>query len=153
MVGVIRGEKLLIAHSDVIVEPNDHLIVFLLDKRDLPRRGRVSRRGHRSDAVPLPRRYLDQKALGAPALTSLFPLPALLLALVLGEDTARPSADAGGRRAGRVLWWPVRTVRYDLRLRDGFLIARLDAGQHGGDAAVCLGCRSFPSPGRVRGGA
>ena len=37
VVGVVRGEKLLIAHHDVIVEPNDHLIVFLLDKRELPR--------------------------------------------------------------------------------------------------------------------
>ena len=37
VVGVVRGEKLLIAHHDVVVEPNDHLIVFLLDKRELPR--------------------------------------------------------------------------------------------------------------------
>ena len=36
VVGVVRGEKLLIAHHDVIVEPNDHLIVFLHDKRELP---------------------------------------------------------------------------------------------------------------------
>lgn len=35
VVGVVRGEKLMIAHHDVIVEPNDHLIVFLLDKHDL----------------------------------------------------------------------------------------------------------------------
>lgn len=35
--GVIRGEKLLIAHHDVVVEPNDHLIAFLHDKRELPR--------------------------------------------------------------------------------------------------------------------
>ena len=31
--GVVRGEKLLIAHHDVIIEPNDHVIVFILDKR------------------------------------------------------------------------------------------------------------------------
>ena len=37
VVGVIRGEKLLIAHHDVIVEPDDHLIVFLHNKRELPR--------------------------------------------------------------------------------------------------------------------
>lgn len=35
--GIIRGEKLLIAHHDVIIEPNDHVIVFLLDKRRLNR--------------------------------------------------------------------------------------------------------------------
>jgi trk system potassium uptake protein TrkA len=34
--GVVRGEKLLIAHHDVIIEPNDHVIVFLMDKRQLP---------------------------------------------------------------------------------------------------------------------
>ncbi len=77
--------------------------------------------------MPLPRRYLSiQKALGALlALTSLFPLPALLLALVLGEDTAAAFGQAMLVAAGlgAILWWPVRTVRYDLRLRDGFLIA------------------------------
>ena len=34
--GIVRGDKLLIAHHDVIVEPNDHVIVFLMDKRQLP---------------------------------------------------------------------------------------------------------------------
>jgi trk system potassium uptake protein TrkA len=34
--GVVRGEKLMIAHHDVIIEPNDHVIVFLMDKRQLP---------------------------------------------------------------------------------------------------------------------
>jgi len=34
--GIVRGEKLLIAHHDVIVEPEDHVIVFLMDKRQLP---------------------------------------------------------------------------------------------------------------------
>lgn len=35
--GIVRGEKLLIAHHDVVIEPNDHVIVFLVDKRQLPR--------------------------------------------------------------------------------------------------------------------
>jgi len=35
--GIIRGEKLLIAHHDVVIEANDHVIVFLLDKKQLPR--------------------------------------------------------------------------------------------------------------------
>ncbi len=34
--GVVRGDKLLIAHHDVVIEPNDHVIVFLMDKRQLP---------------------------------------------------------------------------------------------------------------------
>lgn len=34
--GIVRGEKLLIAHHDVVIEPNDHVIVFLMDKRQLP---------------------------------------------------------------------------------------------------------------------
>jgi trk system potassium uptake protein TrkA len=33
--GIVRGEKLLIAHHDVVIEPNDHLIMFLSDKRQL----------------------------------------------------------------------------------------------------------------------
>jgi len=35
--GIVRGDKLLIAHHDVVIEPNDHVIVFLLDKKQLPR--------------------------------------------------------------------------------------------------------------------
>ena len=31
----MRGEKLLIAHHDVVIEPNDHVILFLIDKRQL----------------------------------------------------------------------------------------------------------------------
>lgn len=34
--GIVRGDKLLIAHHDVVIEPNDHVIVFLMDKRQLP---------------------------------------------------------------------------------------------------------------------
>ena len=75
----------------------------------------------------LPRRFLSmQKVLGALlALTSLFPLPSLLLALVLGEDTIAAFAKTSLLTAGlgAVLWWPVRRVRYELRLRDGFFIA------------------------------
>jgi trk system potassium uptake protein TrkA len=33
--GIVRGEKLLIAHHDVVIEPNDHVILFLVDKRQL----------------------------------------------------------------------------------------------------------------------
>ncbi|HET6604013.1 MAG TPA: Trk system potassium transporter TrkA [Xanthomonadaceae bacterium] len=34
--GIVRGEKLLIAHHDVVIEPDDHVIIFVLDKRRLP---------------------------------------------------------------------------------------------------------------------
>jgi len=33
--GIVRGEQLLIAHHDVVIEPNDHLILFLADRRQL----------------------------------------------------------------------------------------------------------------------
>ena len=33
--GIVRGEQLLIAHHDVVIEPNDHVILFLVDKRQL----------------------------------------------------------------------------------------------------------------------
>ena len=32
----MRGDKLLIAHHDVIIEPGDHVIVFVMDKRQMP---------------------------------------------------------------------------------------------------------------------
>ena len=34
--GIVRGDKLLIAHHDVVIEAGDHVIVFLMDKRQLP---------------------------------------------------------------------------------------------------------------------
>ncbi|MGA0844869.1 MAG: TrkA C-terminal domain-containing protein, partial [Arenicellales bacterium] len=30
-----RGSKVLIAHDDIVVEPEDHLIIFLVDKRQI----------------------------------------------------------------------------------------------------------------------
>ncbi len=33
--GIVRGEKLLIAHHDVVIEANDHVILFLSDKHQL----------------------------------------------------------------------------------------------------------------------
>ena len=34
--GIVRGEKLLIAHHDVVIEPGDHVILFVMDKRQMP---------------------------------------------------------------------------------------------------------------------
>ena len=35
--GIVRGEKLLIAHHDIVIEPEDHVIIFVMDKRDMPK--------------------------------------------------------------------------------------------------------------------
>lgn len=32
---VVRGEKVLIAHDDVVIEPDDHVIMFLINKRHI----------------------------------------------------------------------------------------------------------------------
>lgn len=72
-----------------------------------------------------PRFLTIQKVLGALiVLASLFPLPALLLGLVLGEDTVIAFTETFLATAalGLALWWPVRRMRHPLRLRDGFLI-------------------------------
>lgn len=57
-------------------------------------------------------------------LSSLISLPPLAIALVRNEPTVQAFVDslliAGV--IGFVLWFPVRHVRYELRLRDGFLI-------------------------------
>ncbi len=34
--GIVRGDKLLIAHHDVVIESGDHVILFVMDKRQLP---------------------------------------------------------------------------------------------------------------------
>lgn len=34
---LVRGEQVLMAHHDTRIEPEDHVIVFVADKRDLPR--------------------------------------------------------------------------------------------------------------------
>jgi trk system potassium uptake protein len=33
---IARGQKVLMAHDDVVVEPDDHVILFLVDKRQVP---------------------------------------------------------------------------------------------------------------------
>lgn len=57
-------------------------------------------------------------------LSSLISLPPLAMALALGEATTQAFVDTFliAAIAGFALWWPVRHVRYELRLRDGFLI-------------------------------
>lgn len=61
------------------------------------------------------------------ALTSLTKLPPALLGMVLDERAAGAflTSFALGLAVGLVVWWPHRRVRYDLRLRDGFLIVTL----------------------------
>lgn len=58
------------------------------------------------------------------ALSSLITVPPLAIAWSLGEDSLQAFVDSflliGG--VGLALWWPAREARYDLRLRDGFLI-------------------------------
>jgi trk system potassium uptake protein TrkA len=34
--GIVRGDKLLIAHHDVVIEPGDHVVLFVMDKRQMP---------------------------------------------------------------------------------------------------------------------
>ena len=60
-------------------------------------------------------------------LSSLSKLPPAALAWWLGEDTARVFASSFLLSAvvGLLLWLPVRSVHYDLRLRDGFLIVTM----------------------------
>jgi trk system potassium uptake protein len=58
------------------------------------------------------------------AASSLISLPPLIIAIALGENTsfAFLQSMALPGIAGLVLWWPVRHVHYELRLRDGFFI-------------------------------
>ena len=35
--GIVRGDKLLIAHHDVVIEAGDHVILFVMDKREMAR--------------------------------------------------------------------------------------------------------------------
>ena len=58
------------------------------------------------------------------ALTSLISVPPLAIAWWLGESSFQAFLDSFALTgvAGLVLWWPVRHTRYDLRLRDGFLV-------------------------------
>ena len=71
------------------------------------------------------RRQAMQRIFGAIiALSSLVTVPPLLIAWWLGEPTQAAFLDSLLFIAafGLILWYPVRRVEYDLRLRDGFLI-------------------------------
>lgn len=61
------------------------------------------------------------------AFSSLSKLPPALLALAFGESVAHVFLSSFGLSAltGLALYWPVRKVHYDLRLRDGFVIVTL----------------------------
>jgi trk system potassium uptake protein len=58
------------------------------------------------------------------AASSLISLPPLLIALALDENTSAAFLESMATPGiiGLLLWWPVRHVRYELRLRDSFLI-------------------------------
>lgn len=58
------------------------------------------------------------------AASSLISLPPLLIALALGENTVTAFLESMATPGilGLLIWWPVRHVQYELRLRDGFLI-------------------------------
>lgn len=67
-----------------------------------------------------------QRVLGAiVGLSSLFALPPLLLALLWNEHDAAQAFGESLLVAGAIgllMWWPVRRVNYELRLRDGFFV-------------------------------
>ena len=60
-------------------------------------------------------------------LFSLTMLPPLLVDLIYGEDTERAFLMGLWITlvSGALLWWPVRAVRAELKIRDGFLITVL----------------------------
>jgi trk system potassium uptake protein TrkA len=33
---IVRGEQVLMAHHDTVIEPEDHVIMFLIDKNKVP---------------------------------------------------------------------------------------------------------------------
>lgn len=61
------------------------------------------------------------------ALSSFSKLVPALVAWVYGEDTLRVflSSFLLSLTVGMAMWWPLRRVQYDLRLRDGFLVVFL----------------------------
>ncbi len=61
------------------------------------------------------------------AASSLISLPPLLIALALDENTSLAFLESMATPGilGLLIWWPVRHVQYELRLRDGFLITTL----------------------------
>ena len=58
------------------------------------------------------------------AASSLISLPPLLIAVALNENTSAAFLESMATPGiiGFLLWFPVRHVQYELRLRDGFLI-------------------------------
>ena len=124
---IVRGQDVIMAHHDTVIEADDHVIVFLTDRRhveaverlfqaeltprsDLNLRGHSAHPGPAADAV-----QRDHAAAGR-----------RLAAVCRRPGRARSSTHSLILMAvGLLAWLPSRRQRGDLRLRDGFLVVAL----------------------------
>ena len=130
---IVRGDEVIIAHHDTMIQRDDHVILFLTDRRhveaverlfDVPRRARAG-----DDAAAHEPHSVVQRILGLllmlfsltmlPPIGSVALFPRRQLAAVLWMRSCALLV------LGAIVWWPVRTEVRELRLRDGFLVVAL----------------------------
>jgi Trk K+ transport system NAD-binding subunit len=121
---IVRGDEVLIAHHDTVIESEDHVILFLQDKRRVVGGGApVPGRGD----LPLERAPAERgRPWPAHGLFSLTMLPPVLVSLIRrrrGHPFLTPSRLILG--TGLAIFLPVMRLHQELRIRDGFLIVVL----------------------------
>jgi hypothetical protein len=128
----VRGEEVIIAHHDTVIESEDHVILFLQTSVASDGREAVPGRGHVLLAAIVPdvlRSPFRNACLGLGLADGLqrHHAAARVVAVIYGDGAGMPflarSPDPSAPAC--VIWLPVRRVRAELRLRDGFLVVVL----------------------------
>ena len=146
----MRGDEVIIAHHDTVIQRDDHVILFLTDRRHVEvveRLFDVPRRKRRMNLLAV------QRILGLLLmLFSITMLPPLGVSLYYGDGNWQPFSHAffALLAVGALIWWPARGTRRELRVRDGFLIVALFwfvlGARRRGAAAADRGSAAVASP-------
>jgi len=129
---IVRGDKVIMAHHDTVVQAEDHVIVFVTDKKNPAQGGEIVRGQRRLRLNRTPARH-GQAVTRSQRAERLIVVFALAMLLPLGVsfmygDAARHAhyeAVLITFVSGAILWVLTRSSQAELQTRDGFLLVTL----------------------------
>ena len=123
---IVRGNDVVIAHDDIVVEPDDHLILFLVDKNLVPE---VEKLFQAPFSFFLAMHFrITLKILGLLLMMfSITMLPPIAISLVFDDGAYFAFVDTFGLTliSGFILWLAFFREQADMRIKDGFLITTM----------------------------